>query len=143
MSKFLLHLLLQIPRALVNSKIQFLIQKFFFLTFGPTDLAAHSSFGPASPLASLRPQAETPPHRPIQSVRRWCLCGNTFSLLVRAFQACRLSLVSLSSGPQLSAPFLTFGRPSSPAPPPLSGHPAAPRLGCRRAITTPPSFSPP
>jgi hypothetical protein len=59
MSKFLLNLLLQIFKALVNSKIQFLIQKFFFLTFGSADLAAHSTFGPASPLASLPPQAET------------------------------------------------------------------------------------
>jgi hypothetical protein len=47
MSKFLLNLLLQISKALVNSKIQFLIQKFFFLAFGPVDLAAHSAFGPA------------------------------------------------------------------------------------------------
>jgi hypothetical protein len=60
MSKFFLNLLLQISKALVNSKIQFLIQKFFFLTFGPADLAAHSAFGPASPLASLLPQVETP-----------------------------------------------------------------------------------
>jgi hypothetical protein len=63
MSKFLLNLL-QISKALVNSKIQFLIQKFFFLTFGPADLAAHSAFGPASPLASLPPQAETAPAGP-------------------------------------------------------------------------------
>jgi hypothetical protein len=49
MSKFLLNLLLQISKALVNSKIQFFIQKFFFLTFGPADLAAHSTFGPANP----------------------------------------------------------------------------------------------
>jgi hypothetical protein len=27
----------------------FLIQKFFFLAFGPADHAAHSAFGPASP----------------------------------------------------------------------------------------------
>jgi hypothetical protein len=49
MSKFLLNLLLQIFKALVNSKIQFLIRKFFFLTFGPADLAAHLAFGPAGP----------------------------------------------------------------------------------------------
>jgi hypothetical protein len=40
---------------LVNLKIQFLIQKFFFLTFGPADLAAHSAFGLASLLASPPP----------------------------------------------------------------------------------------
>jgi hypothetical protein len=59
MSKFLLNLLVQISKALVNSKIQFLIQKFFFLTFGPADLAAHSAIGPASPLAMLSLRAET------------------------------------------------------------------------------------
>jgi hypothetical protein len=64
MSKFLLNLLLQISIALVNSKIQFLIQKFFFHTFGPADLAAHSAFGLASPLASLPPQAENAPVGP-------------------------------------------------------------------------------
>jgi hypothetical protein len=57
MSKFLLNLLLQIFKALVNSKFHFLIQKFFFLTFGPADLAAHSAFDPASPLASQPPHA--------------------------------------------------------------------------------------
>jgi hypothetical protein len=35
MSKFLLNLLLQISKALVNSKIQFLIQKFLFPYFRP------------------------------------------------------------------------------------------------------------
>jgi hypothetical protein len=64
MSKFLLNLLLQISKALVNSKIQFLIQKFFFLTFGLADLAAHPTFGPASPLASLPPQVKTAPAGP-------------------------------------------------------------------------------
>jgi hypothetical protein len=47
MSKFLLNLLVQISKALVNSKIQFLIQKFLSFAFGPADLAAHSTFGPA------------------------------------------------------------------------------------------------
>jgi hypothetical protein len=64
MSKFLLNLLLQISKALVNSKIQFLIQKFIFLIFGPADRAAHSASCPASPLASLPPQAETTPTGP-------------------------------------------------------------------------------
>jgi hypothetical protein len=47
MSKFLLNLLVQISKALVNSKIQFLIQKFLFFAFVLADLAAHSAFGPA------------------------------------------------------------------------------------------------
>jgi hypothetical protein len=47
MSKFLLNLLLQISKALVNSKIQFLFEKNF-----------SSEFGPASPvLAHSAPQA--------------------------------------------------------------------------------------
>jgi hypothetical protein len=41
MSNFLLNLLLQNSKALINSKILFLIHKFFFLIFGPADLAAH------------------------------------------------------------------------------------------------------
>jgi hypothetical protein len=54
MSKFLLNLLVEISKALVNSKIQFLIQKFFFLAYGPADLASHSAIGPAGP-AGLSP----------------------------------------------------------------------------------------
>jgi hypothetical protein len=59
----------QISKALVNSKIQFLIQNFFFFTFGPADLAAHSaSVWPSQPpLASLLPQAEA--HRPAQAAQ--------------------------------------------------------------------------
>jgi hypothetical protein len=50
MSKFLLNLLLQISKALVNSKIQFLFEKNFSSEFGPP--------GPASPmLARSAPQA--------------------------------------------------------------------------------------
>jgi hypothetical protein len=46
--------------------------------------------------------------------------------LVRAFRAGRLSLVSLSTGPRLSAPSPTSSCSSSPAPPPLPGHRAPP-----------------
>jgi hypothetical protein len=49
MSKFLLNLLVQISKALVNLKIQFLIQKFFFFAFSPANLTAHSAFGPTGP----------------------------------------------------------------------------------------------
>jgi hypothetical protein len=50
MSKFLLNLLLQISKALVNSKIQFLFEKNFSSEFSPP--------GPASPvLARSAPQA--------------------------------------------------------------------------------------
>jgi hypothetical protein len=50
MPKFLLNLLLQISKALVNSNIQFLFEKNFSSEFGPP--------GPASPvLARSAPQA--------------------------------------------------------------------------------------
>jgi hypothetical protein len=52
MSKFLLNLLLQISKAFVYSKIQFLFEKNFFLEFGPP--------GPfSSVLARSAPQAAT------------------------------------------------------------------------------------
>jgi hypothetical protein len=46
--------------------------------------------------------------------------------LVHAFRAGRLSLVSLTTRPRLSAPSPTSSRPSSPAPPPIPGHRAPP-----------------
>jgi hypothetical protein len=65
MSKFLLNLLLQISKALINSKIQFLIRKFiFFLIFTPADPAAHSAVGPNGPLASLLFRRPKPIGRP-------------------------------------------------------------------------------
>jgi hypothetical protein len=57
MSKFLLNLLLQISKALVNLIFN---SEIFFLAFGPTDLAARSAFGPASLLVSL-PRRLKPP----------------------------------------------------------------------------------
>jgi hypothetical protein len=73
MSKFLLNLLLQISKALVNSKIQFLVRKFFFLISarptlrGPRPLASQPTGRAAS-------QAKTVPRRPIQPARRSRLC---------------------------------------------------------------------
>jgi hypothetical protein len=62
MSKFLLNLLLQISKALVNSKIQFLFGKEFFLHFRPNRPsgqparpASQPSQRPALPLFSYRP----------------------------------------------------------------------------------------
>jgi hypothetical protein len=101
MSKFLLSLLLQIFKALVNSKIQFLIQKFFFLTFGPTDLAAHSAFGPASPLPSLPPQVETalagPPSPRVSRI----FTGIRFPFWFTSSELAASPLVSLPSGAKL------------------------------------------
>jgi hypothetical protein len=64
MSKFLLNLLLQISKALVNSKIQFLIQKFVFLilarpTLRPTRPLAQPAHWPRHP---RRPKPSQPAH---------------------------------------------------------------------------------
>jgi hypothetical protein len=105
MSKFLLNLL-QISKALLNSKIQFLIQKSFFFSFGPADLAAHSAFAPAGPRWPLSsPVGRNPQAGPSRSARarRWRICKNTFSSLIRAFSHRRLlSLPSLTCGPHMS-----------------------------------------
>jgi hypothetical protein len=50
MSKFLLNLLLQISKALVNSKIQFFNLEILFLDFGLADLAAHLASQPSQPV---------------------------------------------------------------------------------------------
>jgi hypothetical protein len=126
MSKFLLNLLLQISKALVNSKIQFLIRKFFFLisarpTLRPTRPLAQPAHWPRHP-RRLKPSLAGPTSPCVGHV----FARNTSSLLIRAFRAGRLSLVSLTTGPQLSAPSSTSNRPSSPAPPPLPGHRAPP-----------------
>jgi hypothetical protein len=73
MSKFLLNLLLQISKALVNSKIRFQFRNFFFfLIFGPADLAARL----AQPTHRLRrPRRPKSPGRPIQPARRSRLHG--------------------------------------------------------------------
>jgi hypothetical protein len=49
MSKFFLIFLVQISKALVNSKIQFLIQKSFFFTSGPATLTGPLGLGPVGP----------------------------------------------------------------------------------------------
>jgi hypothetical protein len=54
MSKFLLNLLVQISKALVNSKNPIFNSEILFFAFGPADLAAHSAIGPAGP-AGLSP----------------------------------------------------------------------------------------
>jgi hypothetical protein len=77
MSKFLLNIFVQISKALVNSKIQFLIQKSFFFAFGPGDLAAHSAFGPAG---SRWP-------KPLSRARRWHKSRSALSPWVHALRS--------------------------------------------------------
>jgi hypothetical protein len=128
MSKFLLNLILQISKALVNSKIQFLIQKFFFLTFSPADLMAHSAFGPAHPLASLAPQAETAPAGPPIPCVDHVFMGIHFPFWFAPSELAASPLVSLPSGAELSVSSSSrAGRPL-PLSPIASGHPAPPDL---------------
>jgi hypothetical protein len=125
MSKFLLNLPLQISKALVNSKIQFLIRKFFFLAFGPADLAAHPAFGPAGshwPLSSLLSRVESNPAGPASPRVDGAFVEVHFPFWFTPSRAGRLSLVSLTTGPQLSTPSPTSSCPSSPVPPPIPGH---------------------
>jgi hypothetical protein len=146
MSKFLLNLLVQISKALVNSEIQFLIRKFFFLAFGSADLAAHSTVGPAGPTGLSPLTGQIQPCRPSQPACRRRNCGSTFSLLARAFRAGRLLLVSLSSGPGLSDSSSSPTGQPFPLPRVTSGHPAPPGLqprDVRRGLHSTPSFPPP
>jgi hypothetical protein len=143
MSKFLLNLLLQISKALVNLKIQFLIQKFFFLTFGPTDLAAHSAIGPTTPLASLPPQAVTTPAGPpsLRVGRVFTGIRFPFWFTPSELAASPSSLCQAGLGCQLCLP-----PPAARARPRRHRFSAterrlAPRLGCHRAVTTSHSFS--
>jgi hypothetical protein len=133
MSKFLLNLLLQISKALVNSKIQFLIQKFFFLTFGPAVLAAHSAFGPASPLASLPPQAETAPAGPPSTRVSRVFTGIRFPFWFAPSELAASLLVSLPCGVELSISSSSHAGRPLPLSPVASGHPAPPDLRLRDA----------
>jgi hypothetical protein len=74
MSKFLLNLLLQIPEALVNSKIQFLIRKLFSLlsprpTPQPVWPLAHPAHRPCHPCRLKQSLPAHPAHASIASSR--------------------------------------------------------------------------
>jgi hypothetical protein len=132
MSKFLINLLLQISKALVNLKIQLLIWKFFSL------LSARLTLRPVRPLAqpTCRPRH---PHRPKQSwpahparasvASSWEIC---FPFRITPSRAGRLSLVSLSTGPHLSDSPPSLRRPTPVRNPPCRRLPraTASRLGC-------------
>jgi hypothetical protein len=145
MSKFLLNLLLQISKALVNSKIQLLIQKSFSL------LSAQPTLRSVRPLAQpahwprCSPQTEIVPAGPssrasVASSREIC-----FPFQITPSRAGHLSLVSLSTGPHLSEspPSPCRSTPVGNFPTPLLPRAAAPRLGCPRAFTTLAHHSPP
>jgi hypothetical protein len=125
MSKFLLNLLLQISKAFVNSKIQFLIQKFFSL------LSAQPTPRPVRPLAQpahrlrrpRRPKSSQSAHRARASIAySWEI---RFPFRITPSRAGCLSLISLSTRPH------------------LSDSPPSPRLRYPRAFTALPHHSPP
>jgi hypothetical protein len=137
MSKFLLNLLLQIFKALLNSKNPIFNSEILFPCFRPGRPCGPLSLRPSRlPLASPLPQAG--PSRSAH-VRRWCNCRSALSPLIHAF---RLSAFSLSSAdtwvPRVSPVFPTApvdpGRKSSA--PPLRASDTAEPL-------QPPHHSPP
>jgi hypothetical protein len=85
MLKFLLNLLLQISKALVNSKNPILIQKFFFPDFWPGRPRSPFGLWPSQPLAGPSPQAEIIPAGPSSPRVGRVFVGNTFSLSDHAF----------------------------------------------------------
>jgi hypothetical protein len=74
MSKFLLNLL-QISKALVNSKIQFLIRKFIFPNFRPSRPCGPLGIWPSPPTSHTAPRRRKAPGRPVQPARRSRLHG--------------------------------------------------------------------
>jgi hypothetical protein len=145
MSKFLLNLLLQIPKALINSKIQFLIRKFLFPDFRPGRPRGPLGLWPSQPTGHAVPAGQNRPVGPSSPRVGRVFMGNTFSSSVHAFPSRppppRFSdnraplvssvfpIVSADPGRELSAPPL----PASPAP----------RLGCHQAFTAPLIIIPP
>jgi hypothetical protein len=75
MSKFLINLLLQISKALVNSKIQFFIQKFLFPYFRPGRPCGPRGHWPSQPAGLATPAGRNRPGRPTQPAHRSRLHG--------------------------------------------------------------------
>jgi hypothetical protein len=135
MSKFLVNLLLQISKALVNSKIQFLFGN-SFPCFRPG--RPHGPFGlwPSQPTGRAIPQGKIVSAGPSSPRVDRVFTGNTFSLLDHAFPS-RPPLPRLlvnRAPPVRFTPFPRAGRPRSEIP-----HAAAPPRRCP-APRMPPSF---
>jgi hypothetical protein len=134
MSKFLLNLLVQISKVLINSKIQFLIQKFFFFAFGPANLTGPLGLWPSRPrwpLSSRGPKPSLPAQLACASVAYLRKYVFPFGSHLPSWPP--PSRLSVKWAPVVSFVFSTM--PPLPAPP-------APHLGCRRAITAPPHHFP-
>jgi hypothetical protein len=132
MSKFLLNLLLQIFKALINSKIQFLVGKEFFLRFRPNRPsgqparpASQPSQPPALPLFSHRPRAHARPIPACAAVAYWPKYVS-FSRL-RSPATTPSPSVTAKWAPPVSS--ISHLRPADPGHAAASlGHPAPPRL---------------
>jgi hypothetical protein len=112
-------------QSLGKFKNPILIQKFFFLAFGPANLAARLASGPARPPAAPSPQAKTVPASPSSPRVGRVFAGNTFSFLVRALPSWPpLSRLSVKRAPLVSCVF-----PIAPTDPGrfLPSPPATPR----------------
>jgi hypothetical protein len=107
-----------------------------FLAFGPANLAARSTSGPASPPAARFPTGQNRLGRPIQPARRSRLRGKYVFLFRSRLPEPTASPSSLCQpGPTCqNHPLPRAGRPRSEI---------SPRLGCPRAFTTLPHHSPP
>jgi hypothetical protein len=99
MSKFLLNLLLQISKALINSKIQFLIQKSFFLAFGPISPAASR---PIRPLSAANPTGPPFSHRPCARTRPIPTCA-ALAYLPKAVSSSSLRSPAMTLLPDVTA----------------------------------------
>jgi hypothetical protein len=100
-------------QSLGKFKNPILIQKFFFLAFGPANLEARLASGPACPPTAPSPQAKIVPAGPSSSHVGRVFAGNTFSFLVRA-------LLSRPPLPRLSvkqAPLVSCVFPTAPTDP--------------------------
>jgi hypothetical protein len=95
-------------QSLGKFKNPILIQKFFFLAFGPANLAARSASGPASPPAAPSLHAKTIPAGPSSSRVSHIFAGNTFSFSVRALSSRPpLPRLSVKRAPLVSCVFPT------------------------------------
>jgi hypothetical protein len=104
-----------------------------FLAFIPADLAAHSAFGPASPLALLPLQAETALAGPPSPRVGHVFTGIRFPFWFAPSELAASPLVSLPSGAELSVSSSSCTGQPLPLSPVASGHPAPPDLRPRDA----------
>jgi hypothetical protein len=112
MSKFLLNLLVQISKALVYSKIQFLFEKEFSSTFSPIGLVASRPIRPFGPEQLGRPSRPTRPCPPSPS----SLPHRAGSAAASSRSAAAPSSVpwSCNGWPPINSPPSSIGRTSPP-----------------------------